>query len=161
MRRIADELDVQVSALYWHFPNKQALLAAVSAQIVGAGSPGGGMDAVARALRDRLLAHQDGAEIVSSSLALGLLDLPARADLVGAARALGLDETAAEVAADTVVHYVIGFTFHEQQRVHAAVAGAADASVDLSPSDVDRRGDDFEAGLTMVVAGVRAAASIA
>jgi hypothetical protein len=65
------------------------------------------------------------------------------------------------VAADTVVHYVIGFTFHEQQRVHAAVAGAADASVDLSPSDVDRRGDDFEAGLTMVVAGVRAAASIA
>jgi AcrR family transcriptional regulator len=161
MRRIADELDVQVSALYWHFPNKQALLAAVSAQIVGAGSPGGGMDAVARALRDRLLAHQDGAEIVSSSLALGLLDLPARADLVGAARALGLDETAAEVAADTVVHYVIGFTFHEQQRVHAAVAGAADASVDLSPSDVDRRGDDFEAGLTMVVAGVRAAATIA
>ncbi|MBQ3358063.1 MAG: helix-turn-helix transcriptional regulator, partial [Microbacterium sp.] len=34
MRRIADELDVQVSALYWHFPNKQALLAAVSARMV-------------------------------------------------------------------------------------------------------------------------------
>ncbi len=159
MRRIADELDVQVSALYWHFPNKQALLAAVSAQIVGARLPGGEMDAVARALRDRLLAHQDGAEIVSSSLALGLLDLPARTALAAAARAGGLDEAASQVAADTIVHYVIGYTFHEQQRVHAAVVGAVDASADLSPSDVDRRGDVFEAGLAMVVAGVRAAAS--
>ncbi|HWK76772.1 TetR/AcrR family transcriptional regulator [Microbacterium sp.] len=159
MRRIADELDVQVSALYWHFPNKQALLAAVSARIVGDGSPNPEMDAVARTLRDRLLAHHDGAEIVSSSFALGLLDLPARADLVSAARDLGLAGSAAEVAADTVVHYVIGYTFHEQQRVHAAVVGAADASVDLSPSDVDDRGDDFEAGLAMVLAGVRATAS--
>lgn len=157
MRRIADELDVQVSALYWHFPNKQALLAAVSAQIVGTGSPGGDLDAVARALRERLLAHQDGAEVVSSSLALGLLDLPARTHLVEAARALGLDETAAEVAADTVVHYVIGYTFHEQQRLHAAVVGAADAAVDLAPADVHRHGGDFEAGLTMILAGVRAA----
>src|SRR5690606_18329589 len=69
MRRIADELNVQVSALYWHFPNKQSLLAAVSAQIVAA--PGARDEshdesdaaAIARGLRDRLLAHQDGAEI--------------------------------------------------------------------------------------------------
>lgn len=161
MRRIADELDVQVSALYWHFPNKQTLLAAVSAEIVGAGSADGGMDAVARALRDRLLMFPDGAEIVSSSLALGLLELPARADLVSAALAVGLDAAAAEVAADTVVHYVIGCTFHEQQRVHAAIVGAADASVDLTPAGIGTRADGFEAGLAMVVAGVRAAASIA
>lgn len=160
MRRIADELDVQVSALYWHFPNKQTLLAAVSAEIVGAGSADGGMDAVARALRDRLLMFPDGAEIVSSSLALGLLELPARADLVSAALAVGLDAAAAEVAADTVVHYVIGCTFHEQQRVHAAIVGAADSSVDLTPAGIGTRPDGFEAGLAMVVAGVRAAASI-
>lgn len=159
MRRIAEELDVQVSALYWHFPNKQALLAAVSAQIVGAGSESAEMDAVARALRDRLLAHQDGAEIVSSSFALGLLELPARAALVDAAQAIGLTQAAAEVAADTVVHYVIGYTFHEQQRVHAAVVGAADASVDLAPARLDERGGDFEAGLVMLIAGVRATAA--
>lgn len=159
MRRIADELDVQVSALYWHFPNKQALLAAVSAEIVGAGSASDELDAIARALRDGLLAHQDGAEIVSSSLALGLLDLPARAALVEAARGIGLEPAAAEVAADTVAHYVIGYTFHEQQRVHAAVVGAADSSVDLAPARLDERGGDFEAGLAMVIAGVRAAAA--
>jgi len=160
MRRIADELDVQVSALYWHFPNKQALLAAVSAQIVGAGSGSVEMDAIARDLRDRLLAYQDGAEIVSSSLALGLLELPALARFIDAARAAGLDAAAAEVAADTVVHYVIGYTFHEQQRVHAAVVGAADASADLAPARIDDRSDGFEAGLAMIIAGVRAAASV-
>ncbi|MGP6169596.1 TetR family transcriptional regulator [Microbacterium sp. A204] len=158
MRRIADELEVQVSALYWHFPNKQALLAAVSAQIAGAVSASDQLDAIARALRDRLLDHRDGAEIVSSSLALGLLDLPARAELVGAAREIGLDAAAAEVAADTVVHYVIGYTFHEQQRLHAAIVGAADASVDLVPSGAQQGSDDFAAGLAMVVAGVHASA---
>lgn len=160
MRRIADELDVQVSALYWHFPNKQALLAAVSAQIVGDGTPSDEMGAIARALRDRLLAHQDGAEIVSSSLALGLLELPARIDLIGAARAAGLGPAAAAVAADTVVHYVIGYTFHEQQRLHAAVVGAAETSVDLAPERVDDRSDGFEAGLEMIVAGIRASVKV-
>jgi len=161
MRRIADELDVQVSALYWHFPNKQSLLAAVSAQIVGSGeADAGDLTALAVSLRDRLLAHQDGAEVVSSSLALGLLELPARADLVRAAGELGLDAVPAEVAADTFVHYVIGYTFHEQQRLHAAVAGAADDSVDLVPDRVNEREGDFEAGLAMVVAGARISASV-
>ena len=170
MRRIADELDVQVSALYWHFPNKQALLAAVSARMV-AGESDAESDAepdaadlttTATALRDRLLAHRDGAEVVSSSLALGLLDLPARQRLVEAALAAGLTDAAAVVAADTLVHYVIGFTFHEQQRVHAAVIGAADASVDLSPVRLASPGagpnDDFAAGLALIVSGIRSAA---
>lgn len=161
MRRIADELDVQVSALYWHFPNKQSLLAAVSARIVGSGeADAGGLAALAASLRERLLAHRDGAELVSSSLALGMLDLPMRADLVRAARDLGLDDTAAAVAADTIVHFVIGYTFHEQQRLHAAVVGVADAVVDLMPARVDERGGNFEAGLEMVVAGVQISASV-
>lgn len=166
MRRIADELDVQVSALYWHFPNKQALLAAVSARIVtgesDAESDAADLTATATALRDRLLAHRDGAEVVSSSLALGLLDLPARQRLVEAALAAGLTDAAAVVAADTLVHYVIGFTFHEQQRVHAAVIGAADASADLSPARLASPGagpnDDFTAGLALIVSGIRSAA---
>ena len=160
MRRIADALDLQVSALYWHFPNKQALLAAVSAQIAAAGAASDRLDVIASALRDNLLAHRDGAEIVSSSLALGLLELPARVDLVRAAREVGLDAAAADIAADTVVHYVIGYTFHEQQRLHAAVVGAADASVDLVPAGAQEPGDDFAAGLAMVVAGVQASARI-
>ena len=34
MRNLATALGIQPSALYWHFPNKQALLAAVSAKIL-------------------------------------------------------------------------------------------------------------------------------
>lgn len=158
MRRIADELDVQVSALYWHFPNKQALLAAVSARIVDGGSDADDLAGTAAALRDRLLAHRDGAEIVSSSLALGLLALPARERLIAQACAMGLDEAGARVAADTLVHYAIGLTFHEQQRVHAAVVGAADPSVDLSVARVDGPADDFAAGLALVVSGIRSVA---
>lgn len=161
MRRIADALDLQVSALYWHFPNKQALLAAVSARIVA------GADAVrtddlggiAAALRDRLLAHRDGAEIVSSSLALGLLDLPARTRLIDAAHRAGLTDAAARVAADTLVHFVIGFTFHEQQRLHAAVVGAAAPVADLSPEAAGASpADDFAAGVELIVSGIRTAA---
>ncbi len=161
MRRIADALDLQVSALYWHFPNKQALLAAVSARIVDGADAVRSDDlaAVAAALRDRLLAHRDGAEIVSSSLALGLLDLPARAHLVDAARRAGLADAAAGVAADTLVHFVIGFTFHEQQRLHAAVVGAAAPVADLSPASADASpADDFAAGVELIVAGIRTAA---
>jgi TetR/AcrR family tetracycline transcriptional repressor len=161
MRRIADVLEVQVSALYWHFPNKQALLAAVSTRIVSGETDAPGLAESATALRERLLAHRDGAEVVSSSLALGLLQLPARTRMVEAALAAGLTDAAADVAADTLVHYVIGFTFHEQQRVHAAVVGAADASVDLSPSRIDGSGGDFEAGLVMVVSGIRSSAGVA
>lgn len=165
MRRIADVLDVQVSALYWHFPNKQTLLAAVSERIVALShavteqAPDAAPDltAIATTLRERLLAHRDGAELVSSSLALGLLELPSWTQLELAALAAGLDAASAGIAADTIVHYVIGFTFHEQQRVHASVVGAADASADLTPSQVDDAGDAFGAGLAMVVAGVLAA----
>ena len=39
MRRLASALGVQPSALYWHFENKQSLLAAVAARIVGAAEP--------------------------------------------------------------------------------------------------------------------------
>lgn len=161
MRRIADVLDVQVSALYWHFPNKQALLAAVSGRIAEGGADASNLPESATALRERLLAHRDGAEVVSSSLALGLLELPARTQMVEAALAAGLSDAAAEVAADTLVHYVIGFTFHEQQRLHAAVVGAADPSVDLSPAQIAVNGGDFEAGLAMVVSGIRSSAAAA
>jgi hypothetical protein len=41
--------------------------------------------------------------------------------------------------------------------MHASVVGAADASVDLAPTRIDDRGDAFDAGLGMVIAGVRSA----
>src|SRR6185437_14854218 len=82
MRRLAAALDVQPSALYWHFPNKQTLLAELADRIVAARRVPAAADPAAdwrdavrgeaAALRDALLAYRDGAEVVSSTLALGL-----------------------------------------------------------------------------------------
>src|ERR1700712_2518028 len=79
MRRLAAALDVQPSALYWHFPNKQTLLAELADRICSRGpsaAPAGDWMLVTTAeatrLRDALLAYRDGAEVVASTLALRL-----------------------------------------------------------------------------------------
>src|SRR4051794_16869294 len=78
MRRLARELAVSPGALYWHFANKQELLGAVADRILQpalARHPGGGWrDQVTdgcHRLRDALLSHTDGAELVSASFAAG------------------------------------------------------------------------------------------
>src|SRR5690606_4271755 len=78
MRRLAAELGVQPSALYWHFASKQELLAAVADRILArieADSSPTDSEAVlrvARSIRDALFAYRDGAEVVISTYALGL-----------------------------------------------------------------------------------------
>ncbi len=157
MRRLAATLDVQASALYWHFPNKQTLLASVSDRIVAragnaaaaadagiaaaadihgaagadgatagvdtAAAPGAGWhhatSVQASALRDALLAYRDGAEVVSSSLALGL---GGAAALTGLRAAIALGEfepRTCDVAAAALLHFILGHVFHEQQRLQA------------------------------------------
>src|SRR4051812_6774620 len=77
MRRLARELEVSPGALYWHFANKQQLLGAVTDRILEPAAddvPGGWRDRVAGIcvrLRDALLSHTDGAELVSASFAAG------------------------------------------------------------------------------------------
>src|SRR5215471_1694245 len=76
MRRLARELNVSPGALYWHFANKQELLGAVADRILESVDDvsGGWCDRVAGScgrLRDALLSHTDGAELVSASFAAG------------------------------------------------------------------------------------------
>lgn len=119
MRRIAAELEVAPSALYWHFASKQELLAAVADRILEtlpeiSPTPA----AAAEALRDALLSFRDGAEIVMSTYALGL----------GARRGV---ETLQRVLPDTasaeaLFEFVIGHATLLQQRMHAQSIGAAE-----------------------------------
>lgn len=155
MRRLADELGVQPSALYWHVASKQELLAAVSGRILAPVvlRPGDPVDLAGAAvtlghrLHDRLLAHRDGAEVVSSSLALGLAPSPVH-DALG-------DSAAARVIADAVTHYVVGFTFHEQQRRSADAWDAAAPAVSLTAASVEGTDDDgFAAALGLIAAGI-------
>ena len=161
MRRLARELNVSPGALYWHFANKQELLGAVADRILeSVGDVSGGWrDRVAGTcgrLRDALLSHTDGAELVSASFAAGQSDAMARilTQLSGAAADAGVDPTHAELAARTIVYYVLGFTVDGQSRLQWDAAGAelADEQSVLSDDPSAR----FEFGLRLLVDGIAA-----
>jgi len=134
MRRLARELDVTPGALYWHFANKQELLGAVADRVLApacADIPPAGwakrIEVACLALRNALLSHTDGAELVSGSFAAGqsravehILSL-----LAAAAGEAGVDDGHRMQAARTILHYVLGATADEQSRLQWDAAGAA------------------------------------
>jgi AcrR family transcriptional regulator len=131
MRRLARELEVSPGALYWHFANKQQLLGAIADRILESVDdlPGNWRDRVAGLcgqLRDALLSHTDGAELVSASFAAGQSEAMTQilTRLTDAVAEAGVDPTHAELAARTVVYYVLGFTADEQSRLQWDAAGA-------------------------------------
>lgn len=160
MRRLARELNVSPGALYWHFANKQELLGAVADQILESvdDAPGGWSDRVAGIcgrLRDALLSHTDGAELVSASFAAGHSQAMARvlAHLTEAAADAGVEPAHAQLAARTVVYYVLGFVVDEQSRLQWDAAGAElpDEQSVLAEDPSAR----FAFGLTLLVAGLQ------
>ncbi|MGO4678780.1 TetR family transcriptional regulator [Microbacterium sp. 2MCAF23] len=151
MRRLATELEVQASALYWHFDSKQDLLSAVSNRILaGIPEPTPGEDLLdaAHAVRDALLSYRDGAEVVMSSAALR--PGPSRAeDALRAALSPTLPD--AGLAATAVLQFILGHTTLVQQRMHGESYGAAS-----STGALDRGGHDaavFDAGITLLSRG--------
>jgi len=169
MRRLAAALNVQPSALYWHFTNKQTLLAAMADEIL-ARSPGSDLAARpwdiqvterARTLRTTLLAHRDGAELVSTVHAFGLGGTAAHQDLTGAVAAGGFPPGFAPAAAMTILHFVFGHVSVEQQHLQASSAGAIPAAgptSETSPGPEPAGPGDpgsFEFGLALIVDGIR------
>lgn len=163
MRRLARELNVSPGALYWHFANKQQLLGAVADRVLTAAraDPGTGdwrwrIQTVCRRLRDALLSHTDGAELVSASLAAG--QSPAAAEIVTrlaeSAAAAGIPPDQAVLAARTIVYYVLGFTADEQSRLQWDAAGAAGIASDSDP------GGAFAFGLTLLIDGLAVQAGV-
>jgi TetR/AcrR family transcriptional regulator, tetracycline repressor protein len=158
MRRLARELSVSPGALYWHFPNKQALLGAVADRIL---QPVDDVDdnwrdrvrGICGRLRDALLSHTDGAELVSASFAAGqsvaMSQIVMR--LADAATAAGVASGQADLAARTVVYYVLGFTVDEQSRLQWDAAGALDDAQSVLTTDPTAR---FEFGLRLLVDGM-------
>ncbi len=150
MRRLAADLGVRPSALYWHFANKQALLASVADEVLRRGErpvPDGPWEervtSYAHQLRDAMLAYRDGADLVATSLAFGLGSI----DPVARLEALLDEHELAEVAARTLMYFVLGHVTEEQLNLQASTAGAID-------DDPLSRADTFATGLGIVVAGV-------
>ena len=161
MRRLAAALDVQPSALYWHFPNKQTLLAELADRIVASGAgPRTPADAASRtraeaiALRDRLLAYRDGAEVVSSTLALGLGATAARDRLAAAIQVDGHDPAVAGPASAALLHFVIGHVSHEQQRMQYDSLGVLEHDGSLPPTRDSGGAEDFVFGVDLLVGGL-------
>lgn len=161
MRRLGRELNVSPGALYWHFANKQQLLGAIADRILeSVGDVSGGwrerIAGVCGQLRDALLSHTDGAELVSASFAAGQSEAMMRivARLGDAAADAGVSGAHTELAARTVVYYVLGFTVDEQSRLQWDAAGA-----DLPEEQsmlTDDAGERFGFGLALLVDGIAA-----
>lgn len=160
MRRIAAELGVQPSALYHHFVNKQALLAAVADEILIRGGRSAEPDSAwdkqilskCRVLRNAMLAYRDGAELISTVHAFGLGIRVPHGELAETIRSAGFDDSFSRAAATTILHFVFGQVSYEQLSLQAHGDGAIDSSVDLPAGDA---ADEFSLGLTLIVDGIR------
>nr|WP_277626489.1 TetR/AcrR family transcriptional regulator C-terminal domain-containing protein [Arsenicicoccus piscis] len=167
MRRLATSLGVQPSALYWHIPNKQSLLAEMAQTILAepidsAQAPGADsasrlhqqeaswpdqVRAWATRLRAALRAHRDGAELVASVLAVRSADVDPAAPVVDILRRAGLAEADAAQAGATLLVFVLGAVADEQgheQMQQFGVAARADSSAP----------ERFAFGLDLLVAGL-------
>lgn len=164
MRRLAATLEVQPSALYWHFENKQTLLARIADEIIDravAVPEDLNWKTAARAesvaLRDALLAFRDGAEVVSSTLALGLGANQAQARLVKALAIGKFDEATTETAAAAMLHLILGQVWHEQQRIQADSMGVVSSLAAATPEAATAglpSNQAFELGITLLLEGL-------
>jgi TetR/AcrR family tetracycline transcriptional repressor len=126
LRKLAQRLGVQAPTLYWHLPNKAALVTAIAEEIleqqfpatalVPPGPDQGWQDwlsGLAQRLRHALLAHPDGARVVSAShLSLKMAAISELAMSTLAARGLSLQR--ARLLVLTVEHFTIGHVLAEQ-----------------------------------------------
>lgn len=151
MRRLAQDLGVQPGALYYHVPSKQDLLAAVAERIltdhtvtISATDP----VRAAADLRRALLQVRDSADVVSFAHAFkpdALFPLRELDHLFAAQ----FSPTRARWAAQTLVHYVLGFVAEEQNRAELVRAGI----VENAPAPAESPAA-FRFGITAILHGL-------
>jgi AcrR family transcriptional regulator len=153
MRHLATALGVKASAIYWHYPNKTALLAAVSDAILSDAPalPTGGWGLAVRSwmeqLRAVLLAHTDAAELVSAALASGLTTVDPTTAPRAVLQAAGWSELDARWSAAAMARFVLGHVAAEQARKRLIVAAVLPSNTD----PLDTAG--FRHGVRLLLAG--------
>jgi AcrR family transcriptional regulator len=122
MRRLAAELGVAVTAIYWHVGNREALVEALvdrEMADMGAIRPSGAtpedrLVSVARSLRRKLLARPHLISLVNERGLTPLMFLPAQAVLARELAACGLTGEVAAMAVRSVQYHVIGSVILER-----------------------------------------------
>lgn len=133
MRRIARSLEVAPGALYWHFPNKQALLAEMGEAIVAPALSPAEPTEMALAVREALTSHTDGAELVGASESLG----ERIADTLAAA--IDAPEPWAKLGGRTLAQFIIGSTYVAQSAARlGALTGEGEVKEELHDAEFRR-----------------------
>lgn len=136
MRRLAEAMDVQAGALYRYFATKQDLLTAMAERMMegvaeSADASGGDwserLAALARAMREALLAHRDGARVFAGTHSTGENVLGFADTFVGTMREAGFPDDDAVRALYTVANFTVGHTLEEQAALRPEDDGPADA----------------------------------
>lgn len=156
MRRLASDLGVRPNALYWHFPNKQSMLAALAEDILST-VPGASEDIdwladlhrLATDMRQALLAVPDSAEVVSSAWASGLADRGIERVIADIAARGGLDRQAQSGLATAICQLTIGLTIEEQTRTQMERLGVTGPSGRVFDAE-------FDDALEVILDGARA-----
>ncbi|WP_405774365.1 TetR/AcrR family transcriptional regulator [Streptomyces sp. NBC_00859] len=144
MRRVADRLDAQAGSLYYHVPNKSALLQLMADRMARQAYDAGtaalaalpeqagwqaGVEAQATSLRQSISRHPGGAVMFADSpkvLSTGALSLMER--LLRSLTEAGVPERDRGIAADTLLSHVTGFVLQEQGDPPALPVTAQDAA---------------------------------
>ncbi|MDR6906059.1 TetR/AcrR family tetracycline transcriptional repressor [Agromyces sp. 3263] len=161
LRRLAARLGVQQPTLYWHLPNKASLITAIADAILEAEFPEmlppkphepwqAWLVALAERLRHALLAHPDGARIISTSqasLRMAAISELAISSLV--AREVPLRQ--ARLIVLTVEHFTVGHVLEEQTRPQSTDPTQdfdLEAFTNAYPTVVAGIGEYFQGGRT-------------
>lgn len=159
MRRVAEALGVKAGALYWHFPNKQSLLAAVADEVLSGVRNQWEAHGVrwledwAADVRAQLLAHRDAAELVSSSRAMGLGQVDPARHAREALRGQGASDDDADGVAQAFMHFLLGHVMEEQTQSQLAALGV------IQSFDAERAQRHFDWGVRLLLAGVEQSVS--
>lgn len=175
MRKLAADLGVAPTAIYWHVGNRDELIAAVvqrqaerqASAVVTGDTPAARIESAATNIWDNALAHRNVTALASGAGLTTLLALPLELAVVAELEAAGVRGEAARDALRSILACIAGYlivAWRTDETVNAEHrAGALWASVDderLSPETVaalGERGDVdamFRTTLAAIVAGV-------
>jgi TetR/AcrR family tetracycline transcriptional repressor len=173
MRRLAAELGVAVTGIYWHVGNREVLIGQLVARVVGrlgditatGDTPEQRIVAVGRRLRRLIHDHPHMIALVYEHGQTALMMLPAERALAHEVGAAGLRGTEGALAVRAVLHHVVGYVLLEravsrspEQHPSAAELWGEEAGTDTAlaealsiPLDPDRV---FELSLLALVRGL-------
>ena len=146
MRRVADAVGIQAASIYWHFANKQELLAGVADQILSERQSSVTISEWCFNLRRALLRHRDAADLLAATLPVGL----GAKGLLSEAIDLLEDETslpAPDSAAKAFLSLILGHVGQEQARQQAVQLSV------LPKNSITIDDSGFESGVSLLVAG--------